>query len=435
MNYLDVYFSRINHMGETTGERIVNGGIRSFQRWKNESPHTVTTLSVERGIYFDGIILSNKDKDYQKIMILNVANDIPIRVGDIMNWQQDNGNLEKWLLIAEEHKVHPTYRSFNIIKCNYLIKWIDAKGYLRKSWAYVLSSIDSKIKGNFRTWHNLITPQPNKYAEIIMPRPEDVYAEIEKTINRGTNFIIEDEGWKMVEADFTSVEGIMYMSLTENKVNLQYDDLNVDVADIDKLIFPAIQSVYTKGEEIVPEFNEQTLNEWQVVLVAPEVKEGEEPIVVPLDNGHLRAENTGRVIIKMRLKNYDVDDPRKAVTKEFEVTIIDSNVERQLYIKGPDSIRLDRYATYQLVDENIEPTEEEPEKNIIKESIMFELENVTEQNIALGTLEKVYNQDKTENLYTASIHANNKNKLGEVRLSAEYNNQTYTKIIKIVPLW
>ena len=396
MNYLDVYFSRVNHMGETTGERIVNGGIRSFQRWKNESPHTVTTLSVERGIYFDGIILSNKDKDYQKIMILNVANDIPIRVGDIMNWQQDNGNLEKWLLIAEEHKVHPTYRSFNIIKCNYLIKWIDAKGYLRKSWAYVLSSIDSKIKGNFRTWHN---------------------------------------GWKMVEADFTSVEGIMYMSLTENKVNLQYDDLNVDVADIDKLIFPTIQSVYTKGEEIVPEFNEQTLNEWQIVLVAPEVKEGEEPIVVPLDNGHLRAENTGRVIIKMRLKNYDVDDPRKAVTKEFEVTIIDSNVERQLYIKGPDSIRLDRYATYQLVDENIKPTEEEPEKNIIKESIVFELENITEQNIALGTLEKVYNQDKTENLYTASIHANNKNKLGEIRLSAEYNNQTYTKIIKIVPLW
>ena len=272
-------------------------------------------------------------------------------------------------------------------------------------------------------------------AEENAENTEDVYAEIEKTINRGTNFIIEDEGWKMVEADFTSVEGIMYMSLTENKVNLQYDDLNVDVADIDKLIFPTIQSVYTKGEEIVPEFNEQTLNEWQIVLVAPEVKEGEEPIVVPLDNGHLRAENTGRVIIKMRLKNYDVDDPRKAVTKEFEVTIIDSNVERQLYIKGPDSIRLDRYATYQLVDENIKPTEEEPEKNIIKESIVFELENITEQNIALGTLEKVYNQDKTENLYTASIHANNKNKLGEIRLSAEYNNQTYTKIIKIVPLW
>jgi len=65
----------------------------------------------------------------------------------------------------------------------------------------------------------LITPQPNKYAEIIMPRPIDTASEIENTVNRGTNFIIEDESWKMVEADFTSVQGIFYMSLTENKVN------------------------------------------------------------------------------------------------------------------------------------------------------------------------------------------------------------------------
>lgn len=57
MTYLEAYYSRLNHMGETTGERITNGGIRTFQRWKNESPHTVSNLSVERGLYFDGIIL------------------------------------------------------------------------------------------------------------------------------------------------------------------------------------------------------------------------------------------------------------------------------------------------------------------------------------------------------------------------------------------
>jgi len=78
MNYLDVYFSRLNHLGETTAERIRNGGIRSFEKWMAESPHTVRDLSVERGLYFDGIILTSKDKEYQKIMFLNVANDVPI---------------------------------------------------------------------------------------------------------------------------------------------------------------------------------------------------------------------------------------------------------------------------------------------------------------------------------------------------------------------
>jgi hypothetical protein len=57
MNYLDVYFSRINHGGETTAERIRDGGIRSFERWLAESPHTIEDLSVERGLYFSGILL------------------------------------------------------------------------------------------------------------------------------------------------------------------------------------------------------------------------------------------------------------------------------------------------------------------------------------------------------------------------------------------
>jgi len=64
MTYLESYYSRLNHYGNTTGERIVNQGIRTFQRWKNESPHTVPALSVERGIYFDGVILQSKDKAY-----------------------------------------------------------------------------------------------------------------------------------------------------------------------------------------------------------------------------------------------------------------------------------------------------------------------------------------------------------------------------------
>ena len=155
MSYLETYYSRVNHYGETTGERIVNQGIRTFQRWKNESPHTVTTLSVERGLYFDGIILESKDKEYKKILNLHVSNDIPLRVGDIMNWRQRDGEVEKWILLSEEKKVNGTYRSFDILKCNYLVKWVNEKGYLQRSWAYVLSSVDSKVKANFRTWHNL----------------------------------------------------------------------------------------------------------------------------------------------------------------------------------------------------------------------------------------------------------------------------------------
>jgi len=99
MNYLDVYFSRVNHLGETTAERIKNGGILAFEKWKAQSPFTVIDLSVERGFYFSGIIETSKDKEEKKIMYLYVSNDIPIKVGDILTWKQDNGAIEKWLLL------------------------------------------------------------------------------------------------------------------------------------------------------------------------------------------------------------------------------------------------------------------------------------------------------------------------------------------------
>ena len=99
MNYLEVYFSRLNHFGETTADRIKNSGIVAFEKWLAQSPFTVEDLSVERGLYFSGIIQTNKDKAERKIMYLYVANDIPIVVGDILTWRQDNKKKKKWLLL------------------------------------------------------------------------------------------------------------------------------------------------------------------------------------------------------------------------------------------------------------------------------------------------------------------------------------------------
>ena len=54
-------------------------------------------------------------------------------------------------------------------------------------------------------------------------------------IDRATNFIVEEESWTVVEYDHTSVPGVIYLSLTEGKVNLIYDDLENNIADTDKL--------------------------------------------------------------------------------------------------------------------------------------------------------------------------------------------------------
>lgn len=394
-NYLDTYFSRINHLGETTAERIRSAGIRSFQKWMAESPHTVRNLSIERGLHFDGLILSDKDKSYQKIMLLNVANDISLLVGDILNWIQDDKSCEKWILIQEEKKVNGTYRTFWIIRCNYLLKWIDADGHLQQSWSYVVSSVDSKIKGNYRTWNSLITPQPNKYAEILMPR---------YPIDRATNFIIEDESWSVVEYDHTSVPGTIYLSLTENKVNLIYDDLDNDIADTDKLAVysvavPAETQVITVGMTLEPQFTLMKDGypcDEEVEFIS------QDPTII---DKNLVALKNGETDITVRLKKYPT------ITSTIHIKV-DNETTFTAYIDGVDKIRLDRQATYTLAG-----------SSDIAGEVQFTLNDTTLATIV------------SSNGAQCVILANKKNLLGDIVLTATYSGETYTKTISIIPLW
>ena len=402
MNYVDVYFSRVNHFGETQAERIKNSGIVAFEKWMAQSPFTVYDLSVERGLYFSGIIQTNKDKEEKKIMYLYVALDIPIQVGDILTWTQDNGVIEKWLLLQKEHKVHEQYQTFQIIKCNYELKWIDADGYLHKSWAYAVSSVDSKIKGNFRMWHSLISPQPNKFAEIIMPRPVLEGTDVDQLM-RGITFIIENEGWEVIECDWTSVEGIIYMSLTESKVNYQYDDRDIDVADTDRYKFPELSTRYRAGETIVPQFEAGTLNQWEIELIKPED--------CNFINNEWQAIAPGQCIITMRLKN------RPAVTHQVEITVNAAEEQQILWIEGPDKLRLDRQGEYSLAT-----------NTVINDSSLVTIK------IQSSPSDKDAIRKEADNKFI--VRANAKNKLGQLVLVALYDNvECATKTVEIVPLW
>lgn len=408
MHYLDVYQSRINHLGETTAERIRNGGIRSFQKWMAESPHTVNNLSIERGIYFRGIILTSKDKEYTKIMFLNVANDIPLKVGDIMNWPLEDGEIEKWLLIQEEKKVNGTYRTFWIVRCNYLIKWIDAEGHLQQSWSYVVSSVDSKIKGNYRTWNSLISPQPNKYAEIILPR---------RPIDRATNFIIEEESWKVIEYDHTSVPGVIYLSLTENKINLIYDDVENKIADTDKrakyeLVLPPSVQRFALGAEIAPVY---TIMKNGIPLQAEVEYISSNKSVAKIQNGVLTAVGLGEADVEIKVLNCTDIEP-DVLSLHIEVTD-DAVTEFSCYIVGSDTIRLDREVTYQLVTTNGE----------VVSDVIFET-----SDIQLATVVK-----------DGTIKANDKNNLGTFTLYAYLKDGNkpkeelayFSKEVKVIPLW
>lgn len=399
MNYVDIFFKRANYMGSTVAERAQKYGEHSFDIWLKESPHTVS-LSAERGFYFKGIILTNKDDANKKIMFLNVARNVPLHCGDIINWTE-NGLTEKWIVFRKERKVNESYQVFSIIRCNYLIKWVDINGHVQQSWCYFVSSMDSKVKENFRTWNSLITPQPNKYAEILLPTPEI-------TMNKRTKFMVEDEVWYLIENDFSSVPGITYLSLCEEKINEIYDDLDNDIADTDKIaiyqiLLPDQEQTFEIGDEIIPICT--ITKNGAAVTDNPELDYTcDERNVVRIVDHKLTAIANGIADVKIAVKEH----PEVNTMVKIKVG---GNAELAAYIEGDASIRLDRTASYKIVS---------------NKSISPVSYSISDNKLASLKI-------NTDN--TCVIKANDDNKLGEFVLTASFDGLVLTKTIKIIPIW
>lgn len=392
MSYIDTYFARITHRGETKQEIAKNSGERSFDTWLKESPHTVRNLSVDRGLYFPGLILSKKDEVGRKLMTLNVACSVPVKVGDIMNWEG-----EKWILYSKERKVNEYYQVFDIIRCNCEINWVDEDGILHSAWAHFASSLERQIKEHFLSMYSGMFDSANKFGELIMPT---------QYIRRQTRIIFNDEAWRVSEFDKSSVEGIIYISLTEDTINDIYDNLEQDIADEPKIAhFEIVGSEktqnFTVGSEVKPVF--YIMKNGKMVEEDYEIIPQDKKIVKYVDD-KLTAVSEGTTSLLVHLKNYP------DFKLEYKVNISNA-VEFNAYIEGDSILKLNRTTQFKIVS------------NDETKSFIFGIDN--------DELAYISSVDKN----VCEVTANKKNKLGSVKLTATCDDIVLEKEIRIIPLW
>ena len=129
------------------------------------------------------------------------------------------------------------------------------------------------------------------------------------SIMRETSFIIEKESWRIIEYDYTSVPGVMYLSVGEEKINTMYDDMNNNIADIDKMalykiIAPEETQNFQVGDEVNPIFT-ITKNGAPVDVeleIIPQDKK-----IVKYINGKLTAINIGETTLLIQIKDSPKD--------------------------------------------------------------------------------------------------------------------------------
>lgn len=386
MKYIDVYKKRVEHLGTNPQRRAMESGILEFSRSLRYNEHTQHGLHKDGdSLTFDGIVLTNKEDDNKSTQILLTELDVPLACGDIVIW-----NDERWLVYQYTTSSYQPYQKFFMVRCNYEIKWVDGEGEVRKSWCYLLGSKDSKIKDNFRTWNEVITPQPNKYIQLILPHT---------TMAINTEIIVLDEAWYLVDYDQNSVPGIVFMSFTETNINELRDDVENKIANADKI---AAWTIVSPSEQYVLPHSEIALDyvvqkNGIVVDEKPEIS-----ISGPLveQDGKIFAAESGEGQITFSIHG-------QIFTQTIHISASPS--KQPMVIFGDDKIRVSMAATYELQGAD--------------QQVVFSVSDTK-----MATVE-------TTGQSTCLLTTNSKNLLGSVDLIATCGEEVYTKTIKIIPIW
>lgn len=388
-DYLNNYFQRVFQHGNSIQERVMADEKRNFDRMLQESINRIAFTCGELSGY--GVLLTNQYKKNKIVNTFLVPLESPLTIGNVFF----NGD-DPWLIYKKEEKVNKSHITFEVIKCNYKIRWVDNDGIARESWTYLVSSMEDQVKQNFRTWNDMITPQENKYMEFIMPYTS--------TLTRNTRLIINDEGWFVIEIDKTSIGGVMYVSLVEAKVNEIDDNLTDSLASADELRQIVL--------EIPGDFSialDESFTPYCELYISG--KSSDDPVSITLNGSSLAANGSNYSGVELGTSSLTYSYGNVSTIQN--VTVVEAAAVDSFLISGSPFIKLDRDSTYDLVSS----------LNIPITSIACSI-----NNSALAAITNVANS-------SCIIHANDNNLLGTILLTIEYDNNSYTKSIDIKPLW
>ena len=401
-DYYKVFQERCKNHGKSFKSLVQSQAALDFQRFLVSSPNAidVTVNDEEEKIRVATILNKEKnDTDVRRFFLANKEDGL--KIGDFIYWDDT-----VWILLKKEKDTIDAYDKFEGLECRHNIKWIDKFGILQSTPCYLVAQTDEKIKANFRTWNNMITPQPNKYLEIITSR---------KDIELSQRFLIDETAWSVVETDYISVKGIIYLSLTEDKKDLYEDDINNDIADIvdlNKFQLKLEETEITLGIDETYQLSGKTYLNGNLYSsdIIVEILEGEENISID-ENLKITGVKEGNTKLRISMEE------NNEISQELNVTIQESAPANVVYdLKGDASIKWGRTKVYQfvrVVNGIFEPVKAE-----------FSIEDKDK-------LIKNYEINET----SITITANEDNRVGEFYINCTFGEEIIRKEIKVTSLW
>lgn len=402
-DYYLVFQERSGNHGKTFKEVVQKQARHDFKYFLQSSPNAIkVTINSKEGKETKVATILNKENEtlVKRYFLCDIADQISI--GDFLYWGDSI-----WLMFRKERDTIEAYDKFEGIECRHKIQWVDSYGVLQNTPCYLVAQKDDQIKSNFRTWNNMITPQPNKYLEIITCR---------NNIQLGQKFLIDETAWYVVESDYISIKNILYLSLTEDKKDIYVDDIADNIANIvdlnkfemrikDKEISLDIDKEYKIAGEVYLNGNKYS----DKIII--EVIEGADLVAIN-DNFTLTALSEGRVVLRICMEE------NNEIYQEMIINIVKNapqNISYQLI--GDESIKWGRTKVIQAV------------------------KVVDGVSTAIAASFKVVDKEELLSSYeinssSVTITADTKNKVGNFTIICTFEDgSTVEKTIRVTSLW
>ena len=408
-NYYNTFVERMTADGFSYKQQIESLARRNFDNYLAETP---TSVNIKfNGEDYKVSIVENKQDEFRlsKQMLSSIRDYFPI--GSLIYWQYFNplDCPENFWIVwkQQQNSIKDHYVSY-ISRCNHKLKWIDDYGVRHEQYVYEFSSKENMIRATFKSRvQEIIASEPNKFMEIIMPFTED--------IKRQQRFIVDGEAWYVIEFDSSSVDGITYITLGEDKKDLQNDLL-----------------LSQNDEEDLADYKEENKFYISVMDENPIVEKDTSYIIKPYyyEKGNLVSASFKFYINDIQVGEgssfeceYSEDtkvlivlDKKEEITKTINITVTEEQVDTSMYtLVGDSNIKWGKTSFYIVEEEKL--------------GIIQTVSNVTYSidNEDIASLEIEDN--------VCYITANNKRKIGKITLTAVGEDFSIEKIINITSLW
>lgn len=225
-------------------------------------------------------------------------------------------------------------------------------------------------------------------------------------VPKGTEILVNDENWYLVDYDIVSVQGIIFMSFTEGKYNELRDDLSQQLANADQLnewkIDVAAEIYAAQGDILSPVFS----------LCKNGINQEVSDMTYIVGPG-LRQDDDGSIVVEASSGDTGILIQYKDLAQSYQTIHIGEKKESYAIV-GDDTIRVTYSATYTFKQANSETTDFD---------IHFELDDTS-----LATI-------TSQTGFSCVVTANELNKVGTITLYTDYAGSRHEKQIKIISLW